>query len=174
MQVMAGILIVLVVLQGITNHVPNFDAYSISPKMSTFLSSIGMNQQWNMFSPNPKSVAGWIVIEGKLTNGEVVDVFNERAGAPSYEQPEDLFKDYYKRDIWRKYIDERLLYSSNNQVYAMGYGKYLCRTWNKDKSNNDSEALKSFTIYKMEVRTMPNFEHSDPQKTLFWEHNCFE
>ena len=48
----------------------------------------GLYQFWTMFAPSPEVVSPWPIIEGKLKDGTIVDVYNHKPGAPSFARPE--------------------------------------------------------------------------------------
>lgn len=129
--------------------------------------ALRVDQQWNMFAPNPLRDDGWYVIPGTLVDGTVVDVF--RRGMPlTWEKPR-LVAYTYKNQRWQKYMMN--LWSRDFSMFREFYGKYLCRSWNDVRKG--AEQLDHFTIYFMREDTLPDGE-AVPEKISLWEHYCFK
>ena len=128
-----------------------------------------MDQKFDMFAPYPMTDDGWYVIPGKLRNGSEVDVYKD--GAPvSYGKPPLVSKTYMDQR-WQKYIMN--LWRSDFSKYRLYYGKYLCRTWNNEHTE-DGEKLEEFKIIYMREDTLPNYQTPTIKPTTTWEHYCFK
>ncbi|HET6347414.1 MAG TPA: HTTM domain-containing protein, partial [Myxococcota bacterium] len=62
-----------------------------------------IDQDWGMFAPYPSKEDGWYVLQGKLDDGTVVDVYRHLEEAPSWEKPE-VVSDMYSNQRWSKYM----------------------------------------------------------------------
>jgi len=102
---------------------------------------LGINQEWNMFSPHPLKEDGWYVIPAKLRNGKEVDLFKE--GQPVSWQKPPLVSAIYTNDRWRSYM-MNLLLDEAGEALAPPYAGYLCREWNS--SHSFGEQLMQFDI----------------------------
>jgi predicted DCC family thiol-disulfide oxidoreductase YuxK len=135
--------------------------------------TLGLDQGWGMFAPWPLKRDGWWVVEGKLMGGETIEVLTGKKGPVSFEKP--TTEAYmYKNERWRKYMMG--LYSANNMNKQLeGFAGYLCRSWNRDKMEENLEMqLDSFKIYFMSEITAPPDKPPNPaQKNLVWTHFCF-
>jgi len=143
-------------------------SYSIPQDTRWFAYTTRVDQKWNMFSPRPLTDDGWYIIEAKLRNGDIIDLFNDGKEV-TFEKPK-LVANTYKNQRWRKYMMN--LWKKTHKDYRLFLGKYLCRSWNREHKTN--ELLEEFDIIFMRETTKPNYEYSEPVKIVIWEHNCFE
>ena len=68
------------------------------------------------------------------------------------------------------------LYTASNMNKQLeGFAGYLCRSWNRDKMEENLEMqLDQFKIYFMTEMTAPPDKPPNPaQKNLVWTHFCF-
>ncbi len=133
----------------------------------------GLYQFWTMFAPSPEVVSPWPIIEGKLKDGTIVDVYNHKPGAPSFARPE-IVSAVYANYHWRKYLpnleDQTTL--TRKQHLAINYSKYLCRRWNTDTPRQ--HRLWILTIYFNVEETPPPGESKTVETREVWTHNCFK
>ena len=109
-----------------------------------------LDQRWNLFAPRPFTDDGWDIIEGHLSDGRRVDLFNHGVEV-SFDKPRDVYA-LYGLSHRRQYTLE--LRKSFNEKYRTLYAEYLCRTWNT--SHSGSEHLESLThIFMLEKTTAP-------------------
>jgi hypothetical protein len=132
---------------------------------------LGFDQRWKMFSPRPFRDDGWFVIEGKLKDGTVVDVYHEKEEPPSFEKPEYNIALSFPSQRWRKYF--RVLVRTTNKEIRLYYARSLCGKWNR-RVKDDSRKLSTFDIYFMLEMTELDYRESKPQKQQLWKHYCFE
>jgi hypothetical protein len=127
-----------------------------------------LDQQFNMFAPSPLRQDGWYVIHGKLRDGTDVDVFRKKIDV-SYKKPE-LVSYMYKNQRWQKFMMN--IFYEDMKEFRLGYGRYLCREWNKNKTDKDE--LVSFKIIFM-TETTPNPNEAFPpiEPKNLWDHSCF-
>jgi hypothetical protein len=121
-----------------------------------------------MFSPYPMTDDGWYVIEGKLRNNQVVNVWRPELSV-SYEKPSSV-SSMYPTQRWRKYMMN--LWSVENAPHRLYFGRYLCRSWNS--SHAEDEQLMTFNIYYMREDTLPDGSEKTPERVAIWNHYCFE
>ncbi|HVT79722.1 MAG TPA: HTTM domain-containing protein [Phycisphaerae bacterium] len=92
--------------------------------LSTFVYTIGLNQTWDMFSPDPQSTDGWIIVAGTLRNGSVVDLMS---GEPvTYEKPQWVPASYHST-LWMSYF---LSFWSPGSSKPDSFAQYICKSWN--------------------------------------------
>ena len=131
--------------------------------------SLHLYQIWNLFAPYPIMDDGWYVIEGELTSGEKVDVYNKTLGEVNWDKP-DVVSSTYKNNRWRKYLTS--IRRKPNTVQMENYAQYLCRDWNT--SQTDGNILNRFDIYFMLELSKPPGEPLDEIiKTQLWSHWCY-
>lgn len=142
-------------------------AYTMPQPAQSVAWLLRLDQKWNMFSPAPPKESGWYVIPGKLRNGQTVDVFKEGESV-SYQKPRSVAATY-DGERWRKYLMN--LWLAVNADYRLYYGQYLCRTWNT--SHEYDEQLITFEIIFMRQQILLNYQPSDAEPVVTWNHRCF-
>ena len=82
----------------------------------------GLDQQWNMFSPNPASSDGWMIAPARLADGTEIDLFTGRPTdeGPRYADP------LYSR--WAKVVER--IASRDYSAYRLEFGRMFCRMRN--------------------------------------------
>jgi predicted DCC family thiol-disulfide oxidoreductase YuxK len=141
-----------------------------TPWEDTIGLTLGIDQKWDMFAPNPLTYDGWYVIEGRLHDGRPVNVLHPRQRV-SYQQPASI-ADQYKNERWRKYMMNLSL--SENTDYRLYYGRYLCRSWNDGRPPYDPTLLISFDIYFMAHQNSIKHPPAPFSRDLLWHHECFK
>ena len=170
-QILAGVFLVFVTVQNVSTL-----AWSgLSPLPDSFRmvrQALGLYQNWTMFAPYPEMTSPWPVIEGELTDGTIVDVYHGRTGLADFDKPEIVSR-IYENYRWRKFLSqlEDQTYEDVNQVLALTYGRYLCRTWNRQ--HPDSAPLSMFEIYFQIERSQPPGEPKQVETRQVWNHDCY-
>lgn len=129
-----------------------------------------IDQLWNMFAPYPLKDDGWMVVEGKLANGETVNVMRPGA-AIDFAKPYQLSQTH-ENLRWHTYLG-RLAEKefANNRLW---FAKYLCRSWNANKLVADREQrLMQFKIHYVIERTAPPGRPPATERQVLWQHECF-
>ena len=140
----------------------------ITPQIEGIGWFLHLDQKFNMFAPTPLTEDGWYVYPGTLRDGTSVDVF-DGASPVSYTKP-DWIAYRYPNQRWQKYLMN--LWSKDFSEYRLGYGKYLCRTWNATHPAN--KQLMSFDMVFMLKNTPPPGVTPGPiVPTTIWNHHCF-
>jgi predicted DCC family thiol-disulfide oxidoreductase YuxK len=165
MQALLLVLLIYVILM-------NFDTLGRTQYINGQVQWIGsltrLDQRFDMFAPTPLLEDGWYIFPGKLSDGTEIDVF--RNGAPvSYAKPKWGAYEY-KDQRWQKYMMN--LWSSNLSQFREGYGKYLCREWNKTHSG-DKQLIEYNMIFMVERTPAPGQPQSPVEPQTIWHHQCF-
>ncbi len=87
-----------------------------------------LDQRWRMFSPDIKKDDGWFVMEARLKNGNMVDIFQDD-GKLEFAKPESVLS-HFKKARWRKFLDN---WKENDEIQS-GLPAYLCSEWNNAKT----------------------------------------
>lgn len=167
-QTLAAVAIVLVGLWnlGTVQATPR----EVHRALAVPIELLRLDQFWNMFAPFPLKDDGWMVIEGRLANGDTVDVLKP-GQPPVYDKPRHLSQTH--RNIrWHTYLGR--LTEKDFAEHRSVFAKYLCRSWNADKLVQDRERrLMAFKInYVIETTPPPGQPLRTEQRTL-WTHQCF-
>jgi len=117
-----------------------------------------LDQRWAMFSPNPLKDDGWFVIEARLENGSVIDLWT---GKPiSFERPRwpaHKFPNYR----WFKFMENFLAYEAADAGFHRCMGPYFFRAWNERHPRNQIIEL---NIWFMAEISQPPYIASPIQK----------
>ncbi len=133
---------------------------------------LGLYQHWTMFAPYPELTSPWPIVEGRLMNGQRVDVYNKSVGPVDRTRPE-VVSAMYENDRWRKFLSllEDQSYEDREQFLALAYGRYLCRSWNAEAKGGDQ--LFSFQIEFAVEQTPPPGTARKAKNRVVWFHDCF-
>lgn len=102
-----------------------------------FVDAIGLWQKWNMFSPTPRLLDGWVIIAGEFADGEVLDL---RTGlAPATEIP----RNYSDIEMRLTKFDESLFWNTSPTLIR-AWGDYYCRQY---ANRLEAKRLLSIHIY---------------------------
>lgn len=129
-QGLAVFFIVYMLMLNITS-LPYFP-YEIDERTKIPAHLLGIHQNWNMFAPNVLKNDGWIVIEAKTQNNEIIDLQKPDQPLDST-KPIDLVSTY-KNDRHRKYYE--FLTTENTMNLAYKLLKYRVKEWNQQHKNN--------------------------------------
>ena len=125
-----------------------------------------LDQYWNMFSPKPLDITGWIILSAvKLNGADKIDLW--RQGQPlSMEKP-------YRYDMSfscfriRKMMENLVLEHKN---YSRYYLTYLCDKWNK---KTDEQLIKNIRfIYMKQIVPPIGEELPEPEQILIRRKTC--
>jgi hypothetical protein len=92
---------------------------------------------WDMFAPEPRSVDGWYVVEGRPTGDGLVDPF--RGGTPTFDRPPDVTATFPSH---RWYVYGLDLQRPAGEPLRPAFARYLC-----DRSIRPDTRLERVTVY---------------------------
>jgi len=141
--------------------------------------SLGIYQNWAMFSPHPPRSTSWYVLVGQLENGELIDMLPpilrddlsliERATwRATWDQPDNIAGSYYGDKYWRKYLSAIAM--NNFDGEAREFAGFVCRTWNGHYSG--SMQVKNLMYVLVRERTLPDGSRGEQQKSMEFEYSC--
>ena len=142
--------------------------YDFPQDLRPIVSTLRLDQIWDMFAPHPFKTDGWYTVRGELRDGTVVDVINRVDGEPNWDRPAHQWP-AYRDDRWSKYLERVRLERYQQQL--LNYGRYLCRSWNKDATSE--RQLLTYEIYFTYQRTQPDDQEADVNREAIWHHDCF-
>lgn len=143
------------------------DDIQVTGTTYTIGSVLRLHQHWNMFAPYPILNDGWVVVEGNLMNGKVWDILHDQ---PYTLNKPDKVSSMFQGTHWRKYLYN--ISSSEYSNHLVYFGRYLCRTWNTDRLDN--EVVDTFKVYYIREKTKPPGEpKASLEQQLVWDHYCF-
>ena len=169
-SVLAAAALVFVTTQNIST-LP-FANWQLPRPFITLRQALGLYQHWTMFAPYPELTSPWPHIQGRLMNGDLVDVYNNKPGPTDSTKPE-IVSASYANYRWRKFLSqlEDQSYEPVEQFLALAYGRYLCRTWNAKARGG--ERLFTFEIAFGVEFTPPPGTEKEAGNRVVWTHDCF-
>ena len=93
--------------------------------------ALRINQTWRMFSPDPARSESWLVIEGRLANGESIDPLRN---APVLREKPELLSSVYPDFRWRLLVvgvASRPPIEEDVRVGLLHLANHLCWRWNQ-------------------------------------------
>ncbi|WP_419906092.1 HTTM domain-containing protein [Hoeflea sp.] len=167
---LAGVFLVFITVQNVST-LPGAN-WTLPERLVIARQSLGLFQYWTMFAPHPELTSPWPVIEGRLTDGTVVDVYSAKRGNADTSRP-DVVSSVYENYRWRKFLSnlEDQSYLPVRQFLALNYARYLCRAWSV--ANPDGAQLATFSIiFNVEFTPPPGVPRVVEEREV-WLHDCF-
>ncbi len=129
-------------------------AYNVGDTVRTFMRTVRLTQQWNMFAPYPLSLRRWHVIEGTLKNGEKVDLYWNKVASPKHDEPWSGYT-AERNDRWRKFFINATTsdWEYPESLMSSLFGQYLCQRWQEE--HFAQPALKTVSVYRYWYHTPP-------------------
>ena len=104
----------------------------------TAVSTIGMEQDWRMFAPDPTRTTRWYAAPANRTDGRRVDAL--LGGPPSLARPAEA-ADTYPSFRWRKAIGS--VHGAEDDAYRDHFADFLCERYNRTHETD----LESVSLY---------------------------
>lgn len=149
----------------------NIEGLKNGPKVPNELDFVAqatrLDQRFNMFAPRPLTEDGWYIMPGTLRDGTNIDVYTGEF--VTFDKPKSVAHTY-KNQRWQKYMMN--LWNSTYREYRLGYGRYLCRNWNKH-AVKDKELMTYEIIFMLEKTPKPGEPQSPVEQRSVWSHQCF-
>lgn len=127
---------------------------------------LGLDQNWSMFAPLPRTEDGWLVMEGTLRDGSIVNLWQFDEPLP-WSKPA-LVSATYRTQRWRKYLDN--LTTDSYWAHHPYFCEWLARRWNEQRA----EGLESREVYRVqlshriELTPPPGETIPEPQTRVLW------
>jgi len=141
--------------------------------------NFGIDQSWNMFSPNPPHQYFYFVYaDAEFDNGTRFQLSHSRGNfywnngsTTVWDEPENLYH-VFGNHRWFKFYEVLVNgYGSLAEVLKLEYGRWICRVVNQGRESN--QMLFHYNLYLMRVTVFSDNYKSPPSKSLFWEHYCY-
>jgi hypothetical protein len=97
------------------------------PPLSWLSQTTGLDQYWNMFSPQPYQFGGWLRIEGETADGQLVNLY--RPGEPLPDAKPHNVSSTYPTQYWRRCLVT--MYEFQERPHIEGGLRYFARQWNQ-------------------------------------------
>jgi hypothetical protein len=121
-----------------------------------------VDQHWGMFAPTVFKDDGWYILEGRTTDGRLLDM--NRGGQPvRYAKPASVVA-LFRNDRWRKYSENYLFV--DNAWLRPYYCNYLLRIWHDQPRQ---PRLRHLSVVYMKEVSLPDYRYSRPQREVLCE-----
>jgi hypothetical protein len=139
----------------------------VPASVARFAIALRLDQTWAMFAPYPDRSAGWYVIPGHLSNGQVVDAYHPSAAAPRREKPEHLSATFPSAR-WLYYMTN--LARADHTRERPWFAAYLCRRF--DAARVSDLPLRDVQIAFFREWTLPDYEKTTATEEVLWRQSC--
>lgn len=127
---------------------------------------LGLDQNWSMFAPLPRTEDGWLVMEGTLRDGSIVNLWQFDEPLPWSKPP--LVSATYRTQRWRKYLDN--LTTEGYAAHRMYFCEWLARRWNEQHAQERRmrEVHKVELSHRIELTPPPGQPIPEPETRVLW------
>ena len=130
---------------------------------------VRIDQKWSMFAPKPLTLSMFPQVEGRLRNGDLVNLYKLTGTEADWQPPEHMYPLYdgYRS---RKYYDR--LRSFKNNAVRTAFGHYQCKTWN-GKATDRSRQLGILKLHYVTLDTNLENQPKVRKRKMAWQHWCY-
>jgi len=127
---------------------------------------LGLDQNWSMFSPIPRTEDGWVVMRGTLRDGSEVNLWQPDRPLP-WDKPA-LVSATYLSQRWRKYLDN--LTTDAHGPHRMYFADWLQSRWDREHANGDRqrEVIEVELFHRIELTPPPGQPIPEPESRRLW------
>jgi hypothetical protein len=165
----AGATVVLSAMVLTLNLNSVLEPIRLPPALGALSRLLRIDQRWSMFISPLRD--GWLLIEGTLADGRVVDLVND--GAPlRYDKPNLLhrYSSMRSRKLHTDLFNERKEGVHNQRQALLAFH---CREWNRTRVRDDDLAVGA-TLVMMEEIDHPVFPDPRPRRRILADRLCSE
>jgi hypothetical protein len=165
-ELTAATLAVVVVMWNIGNvRVASGGPWPFGRDFTSLMFTIGINQTWDMFSPNPQTIDGWFVVVGTMRDGTTVNLMNGESPA-GYDKPADVANSYGCR-LWMSYLIS-FWYEGSSDPEA--FARYLGEHWNARHPRDEQfETVEiDMMLERVEHSAQGPWKSGDVEQKLVW------
>lgn len=139
------------------------------PSLQNMVRWIHLYQEWNMFSPFPKTDNIWVEAYGTLSNGKQVELLTQSTDL--YSAKNMLFYKQIPNEKWRKFY----LNVSESTTNAKYLAAFWCRKWNDRRLG----FIPDTTLRKLDVKVFTqlnllDYQRGEIREKHSWRHWCFD
>ena len=131
------------------------------------MQQISLWQAWDMFSPFPSTIDGWIVIPGKFEDGSTFDLLSGKPVTTIWP------REYWGPSVrWIKYFSN--ISRDKNRDLLAAWGSYYCDYYNNELKLPKGHRLATLEIHYYFYRSHePGAPENPMQDDMLWRHWCF-
>jgi hypothetical protein len=141
---------------------------SLPESVARALRAAGLEQRWEMFSPDTPRLDGWYVMPGRLADGRLVNL-SPHGPALDWAKPARIPADL-PTARWGILLMHQLANQQANGWLRRSWVRFLCREWNR--KHPPAEQLERVDVFLMLERTVPPGERQDVVPRYMAAHRC--
>lgn len=128
--------------------------------------ALGLDQNWSMFAPIPRTEDGWLVMKGTLHNGQVVNLWQFDQPLP-FDKPALVSKTFVSQR-WLKYLDN--LTTDAYAMHRLYFCNWLASRWNEQQSKGDHnrEVYQVEFVQQLEITPPPGEPILEHETRVLW------
>ena len=162
-------LLVYVLLWNVREMDVHFWGQRIPPVETNGVAKVlGLDQNWGMFSPIPRTEDGWLVMKGTLRDGTVVNLWQDDRELP-WDKPQRV-SDTYISQRWRKYLDN--LTTDQYALRRLNFCEWLGHRWNSRLANDETvrQVVLIELIHRIEATPPPGEPFPELENRSLYEY----
>jgi hypothetical protein len=146
----AGLLAALIALVFAANALGMGNDGRLPPWLARPLRAGGLEQRWEMFSPDVPRLDGWFVMPARLADGRVIDA-GFHGPELRWEKPRNIPADF-PTARWGVLLMHQLVNQHANGTLRRAYVHFLCRQWNR--AHPPEERIERVDVFFMIERSL--------------------
>jgi hypothetical protein len=134
--------------------------------------ALGLQQRWAMFSPNPQTEDGWILVAGRISASETVDLTPALWGGAGAARALQAQKPASIADALGPHRWAMLLLDASldpKPAALEGIARYACRKWNEERPQR---RLARVTIVFMRFEHLPGHRTTPVEPHVLFVQPC--
>lgn len=128
--------------------------------------ALGLDQNWSMFAPKPRTEDGWLVMKGTLHDGTEVNLWRFDEPLP-WDKPQ-LVSDQFASQRWRKYLDNLTIdhYALQRRYFC----DWLARRWNQERGGKEADRQVHTVelVHRLEITPPPGEPLPEIETEVLW------
>jgi vitamin K-dependent gamma-carboxylase-like protein len=115
------------------------------------LRALGLEQRWQMFSPNVPRLDGWFVMPARLADGRLIDA-SPHGPALDWHKPKRIAADFSTVRVGILLLHQ-LAHQSTNGLLRRAYARFVCFDWNR--THPPSQRMERIDLFFMREESVP-------------------
>lgn len=138
--------------------------------VETVAASLGIDQpQWTIFAPHPRTVDRYYVFPARTTDGDYVDVYNDRS--LTFARPHDELQKQFGTYRERFYMNS-IRRAGEFGVAPRHLAEHMCAEWEDESGAELTHVTMYYVTEDVTRETIDAPEKRDREATLIYEHGC--
>lgn len=135
---------------------------------------VGLDQSWSMFSPQPDDFAGYVILEGEIEDGKIINLLEKGYGQGGWNRRKPYYDGWwYSRwtQVYYTILSFHIEKMENSFIYDFSAG--VCRSYNNTLLQSEPRLI-NLRMIMMKRDTAPSGspEHGWEREAIY-NHHCF-